>query len=121
RVDAYAQAHEFAQFALPTLIEALQDFEDSQGGGDCSHDLIFLRFRGAPHGHDFIADIVDDHAFLVEHALRQLRHHVAEPAHGGCRSQFFTKAAEVTNVAEESGDFELTPFQQVRLFLELTG
>src|SRR5262245_16771639 len=49
---------------------------------------------------------------MIEHALRQLAHHVGNPLNGFGGAELLADSAEASNVAEEDAYIRVTPFEQ---------
>ena len=69
-----------------------------------------------PHGHELVADVVDEHALVREHAVGEHAHHVADPFDRPLRAEPLADAAEAADVAEEERHFLRAALEQVGLF-----
>ena len=110
-----------AQDRLPASNQLGELLEHVECGSAGQGRLIGLLSGSAPHGHQLVADVVDEDALVGQDGVGQDAHHVVNPLHGLGRPELIADPAETPDIAEEEGDLTLSSLEKVGILLELFG
>ena len=105
----------------PALVDRLLGVEHRLRRPTGTLGMVFLGRRGAPHRHQFVADVIDEHPLRLHHLARQLREDVADPLHRHRRSHLLRDAAKTDDVAEQDRDGRVAPREEIGLRFKLGG
>jgi hypothetical protein len=83
--------------------------------------MVGLREGRAPHRHQLIADVIDQHAPLLDDAIGERAHHVADPLERARRAELIRDPAESADIAKQNRDFDIASLEQIGLDRELVG
>ena len=85
--------------------------------------MIRLFVRSAPHGHEFVAGVIDQYAAVLDDDGGKFPHDAAEPVDGLSRAEAFADRGEVADVTKEYADFCLARLHlhRVRITGQLAG
>ena len=106
---------------MPAHVQGGQPAEHRQTGTAGELGVVRLVLGCAPHGKQFIADVVDQDALLLEHALGKFFHYAADPGNGLGWAEPFALAAETADVAEEKRHVGIAALKQIGIGRQLAG
>src|SRR5262245_7729610 len=109
------------QNRLPPLIELRQLAEHGERGSTSTLSVIGLLAGGAPHGHQFIADVIDQHALLFQHALGENVENIVDPFDRPRGSELLADPAETSDVTEEHRNLAIASLEQLGPCGKLAG
>ena len=99
----------------PAPAELLQLLEEAERGPAGSQRVVLLGDRGAPEGHQRVADVLVQRAALLEHDAGHGREVAIDELHQRLGSHALREGGEPADVAEEHGAVALLPAEPEQL------